>query len=465
VRWVTVTGDGDEDEQVETSETVTIPSGEAVVALVFIHSEEYPTFTSVASQYDDMLYWNVSAGDGYPVLTRAVHVNEEEIAWEEGESEGFDAFGFSPVAPACGAVYFAGGVDLEISVTLRAINVGDGILPSSVIVGFFPILVTQANMPTPCDVETTTDAGTSYFRARIPTNGVAYITGQPAAPSLTARIRGLPEWIPVDWGGTLVSERGDKRTGGIDDRTLGPQEKYGEEEYNITGALNGEIIGGRVTLNAAVSDLAGFAYRFSIRGKNPRDAAAKAYIDSCVPQETVPYAWRIACHESKDGDRFYNQFNAQETGLKELPNWGSPHGWGIAQIDKGENGDSTAEVYDWHENVASMRAKLIYAIGRTDAFLGYYRSAYSNTSNWSEPPSTNINGYVILPRTWSILTIYNDVDGIPAQTTPYHSGKFHSPLQFIPSEGRWIFHTNSINPNYVKQVFEDSSLQEGNGVE
>ena len=50
--------------------------------------------------------------------------------------------------------------------------------------------------------------------------------------------------------------------------------------------------------------------------------------------------------------------------------------------------------------------------------------------------------------------------GIPSQTTPTHNQFFRSPLQFVPSTGQWIFHHNSVNPNYVRDVFMDSVLQE-----
>ena len=157
-----------------------------------------------------------------------------------------------------------------------------------------------------------------------------------------------------------------------------------------------------------------------------------------------------------------NQFNPSNPLIEQPNKTGGPDhwGWGIAQIDKGENGDTTAEVYDWHENVASMNA--ILRNKRADAlrFLGYYSSAYSNQSNWSEPPSTNINGHVVSAEVWATLTLYNGAYGIPGQTTPTHSREFSSPLQFLPSTGRWIFHTNTLNPDYVRDVFTDSATQE-----
>ena len=36
----------------------------------------------------------------------------------------------------------------------------------------------------------------------------------------------------------------------------------------------------------------------------------------------------------------------------------------------------------------------------------------------------------------------------------------NSPMEFIPTTGEWKFHTNSRNPNYVRDVLSDAELQE-----
>lgn len=98
-----------------------------------------------------------------------------------------------------------------------------------------------------------------------------------------------------------------------------------------------------------------------------------------------------------------------------------------------------------------MNSKLQYALQRTNAFIGYYREAYGDCPNWIEPPSTVVLGEVVSAEMWSVLTIYNGVGGIPLQTVGSHSG-FRSPLQFNPTTGRWIFHCNTTNPDYVRRV-------------
>ena len=458
VKWVSVRGDLGEGKTKLVRESVTIPAGTSAYVGVFIHSAEYPHFTGQASQYNDRVSWWIEAG-GRVHLHGVAYVNNEDGAWDVAAANAQSVHGFGPVVLKDATFCMASGdADLSVHVDISAKNVSDGRLPSTVLVGFFPVKVVQANMPTGVGVAGTTDGGTSYVRAFIPTNGVAYITAQPAAPQLTAQIKDLPAWLRVRWSGTLTTERMERHA--LDDRTLQPVELRGSSAYYITEDLYNEIVGGRCDLNIQVANGPTITYPFSIRGKNPLDATARTYITAHVDPEFQSYAWMIAKHESKSGNRVYNQFNPSENQYKEKPTWGYPYGWGMAQIDKGENGDTTAEVYDWHENITAMN--VVLRSKRADAirFLGYYSSAYSNLPNWTDPPSTNINGHVVSAEMWSTITLYNGAHGIPGQTTPTHNSEFSSPLQFIPVSGQWIFHSNTINPNYVRDVFTDSEAQE-----
>ena len=464
VKWVVVTGDLGEGQIKQTHETVTIPAGTMAFVGVFVFSEEYPTFTDYASEFNDRVVWLVEA-DGNERLDGSALVNNEDGAWDAAAGVGQSVHGFSPVVLKASAIYKASGAsDLSVKVNIAAKNVSDDALPSTVLVGFFPLKVVQSNMSQGCGVANTTDSGTSYVREQIPTNGVAYITGAtPEPPQLTAQFRGLPWWMNVNWSGALVSERPERFT--LDNRTLLPQETFGEEEYDINDALDNEIVGGRCTLNIQVGNASTVAYPFSIRGKNPLDATARAYITAQVPANTAAYAWKISKHESKTGNatRFYNQFNPSQDTYKELPfkgNGANNWGWGLAQIDRGRNNANTGEIYDWHQNVDAMRAKLQEASDNTTRFIGYYSSSYSSLPNWTEPPATNINGQVVSAEMWSILTLYNGSGGIPEQNTPTSPRAFHSPVQFIPATGEWKFHTNSFNTNYVREVLSDSGLQE-----
>ncbi len=449
-QWVAVRGDLPENEVKEVAKNVIVPARSVCFVGVFISSEEYPHWTGEQSQYNDVLSWNISLS-GESNLVQTVLVNNEDIVWANATNQTVQ--GLANAVLKTGAVCMAGGSNLVASVTLRATNIADDALPSTVLVGVFPLLLIQANMPTAGGVANTTDLGTGTRRAFIGVDGKAYITGEPAAPQLKAGFRRLPHWVNVAWSGALTSER-TERTDGIDDRTFIPQTLSATNRYDITAALTNEVIGGNCSLQFTVDDLATGAYPFRIRGKNPTDATAKAYLTNAVDEAFRDYAWKIAKHESKSGSRVYNQFNPSVGNFHELPNRGGGNGWGMAQIDRGSNGVATAVLYDWHENIRLMNEKLRYSLERTREFISSYREAYSSRSNWTEPPLTNILGTAVSAETWSVLIIYNGVGGIPWQTVG--GQRFRSPLQFVPQTGNWIFHVNTINPTYVDQVIADS---------
>ena len=357
-RWMVLTGDLGANEEKSTNVTLRVAAGRAVLVAVFAHSEEYPQFTGTQSVFNDRLGYSVSAA-GNPPLAENIYVNDENGAWSAAEAGEQHAHGFTPVVLLTNAVYFAAAdTNLSVQITLSATNVADGLLPSTLIVGLFPLLVEQLNFPVSCGVAGTTDAGTAYYRRTIATNGVAYITGQPAAPHLTAQIKGLPGWMRTAWSGTLSSERTERFA--YDSRTLAPETTSGLGAYDIMAAMTNEIVGGRCELQISVAGLPQVAYPFFIRGKNPLDATAREYIDAIVDAEFQPYAWMIAKHESKFRSRFYNQFNSsgRMAGLPNKTDGASRWGWGMCQIDRGSNNWHTAEVYDWHENVAAMNATL-----------------------------------------------------------------------------------------------------------
>lgn len=462
VKWVAVTGDLEMGASKQVRETVTIPAGMMAFVGVFISSEEYPHYTGQASRYNDRAAWAVQA-NGNPTLEGLAYVNNEDGAWDVAAENSYSAHGHSPVVLKDKAIYQAsGGSDLSVSVNIAAMNVSDGALPTTVLVGIFPLKVVQSNMPTGTGVAQTTDATTSYSRTLIPTNGVSYITAHPAAPQLTAQFKNLPQWIDVTWSGSLTTERSERFA--YDNRTLAGSVTHGGESYDITAALNNEIVGGRCTLNISV-DGTQVNYPFFIRGKNPLDTTARTYISSNVGTDFQGYAWMIAKHESKPANapRYYNQFNPSEDSYKELPfkgagadNWG----WGIGQIDRGQANDHTPEIYDWHQNVAAMNAKLNDALATYNRFVGYFRDLYQNdpTTRWFEPDTvtTNISEVAVSARMWSVLTFYNGTGGCPRLMLA--GRRRQVPLEFNPATTNWVLHVNS--ENYVYKVVSGRNKQQ-----
>ncbi len=231
--------------------------------------------------------------------------------------------------------------------------------------------------------------------------------------------------------------------------------------YLVSAELRNEIVGGRCALTVTVGNFQPKTVQFFIRGKNPPDATARAYIDANVDAEFRSFAWMIAKHESKSGNRVYNQFNPSGA-KKELPNktdGENTWGWGMCQIDKKENpGCTTAEVYDWHENVTAMNTTLIEKRRRYNEIIELYRTAYQHdpSTRWFEPDgvTTNVNGTVMSARQWAIMTLYNGTGG--THEIPFSGQEnYHTPIHFDPVTTNWVLFTN--NQNYVPKVVSDSS--------
>ena len=306
--------------------------------------------------------------------------------------------GVSPVAFLGGGFYVAPtNDDLTVSVSLVARNIGDGQRESGVAAVFYPLVINQLNHPRAMGVEGTTD----------------------------------------------------------DTRSLATNDVSGALAFDITAAFTNEVIGGRLDLTARVSNTVERTLPVFIRGKNPKDEVAKAYIDANVDADFRDFAWMIAKHESKQGSRAYNQFNPG-AGLSERPFKGNDtitasgtvvtnYGWGMCQIDKGSTGLVARVVYDWHLNVMEMNAKLVSSLETFNRFLGYFRDLYRNdpTTRWYEPDlvTTNLDGRAVSLKEWSVLTFYNGAGGCPRIMLDGRMRR--TPLEFDPVSTNWIFHLNT----------------------
>ena len=451
--WVVVTGDLGAG-LCKTNETVvTIPRGTKAFVGVFLHSKEYPDWTQQASQYNDRLMWNISA-NGHASIMGMTYVNDENGAWSLAESNEQSISTWSPVVFENGGIFGAPtDTNLLVNISISAMNVSDGALPSSVIVGVFPLEVVQSNWPAGMGYGNMTDSGDTINK-RLFENDIGYVSASGARPNITAKFADLPDWISVTWAAALTRERSERPAS--DDRSVFPLVLYGDAEFDLYDEIN-DTIGGSVTTSFNIDGRFPGLAHYKVRGRNPSDAIARSYIDATVPLATRGYAWKIAMHESRQGRRVYNQFNTG--GLAGLPNKGAGLGWGIAQIDN-HNGTNDltpfGQVWDWRENIIAMGEKLAYALERTTAFVGYYRAAYGASPNWCEPPPINVLGVSVSAEMWSVATLYNGAGGIPLQSVSGHT--FRSPIEFNPTTGRWIFHNNSTNPDYVRRVIAAGNI-------
>ena len=137
--WVILTGDLDEDEEATKGRTITIPAGQKRLVLVGISSEDYPYYTGNSSEFNDTVTWEITPSVGN-TLSGGLDVNSLHTEWEEEEERNFSLKGFGPAVLEEAETYEApSDQPLTIEIDLTATNIGDGALPSTVIVGILPV--------------------------------------------------------------------------------------------------------------------------------------------------------------------------------------------------------------------------------------------------------------------------------------------------------------------------------------
>jgi hypothetical protein len=250
--------------------------------------------------------------------------------------------------------------------------------------------------------------------------------------------------------------------------------------------MGGEVIGGACRLffrftgkNGEVQEA---RHDFTIRGLNPADAVARAFIGNNVEPRFSPFAWAVARKESKQTTRdgrstyVFNQFNPFGEQYKGLPNkttditdkngnviekrWG----WGMCQIDRGPfTNNVTAYVcstnlFNWRTNVHTMAKVLLEKEAVVDRFEGYFKLTCDNTNAWralSTATYTNsvpgTNNVVFSGRNFGTITLYNGskrcpeiqvVTEVDKNGNPTKKTKIQTPIQFDSATRRWLFHHN-----------------------
>jgi len=137
--WFILTGDLDEDAEKRRTRTVTIPAGQSRLILIALHTEEYPYYTSDQSEFNDTLHWTVTTDDETPI-TGTIDVNSRHGDFDEALIEGTEFQNFYPShAEKIESFTAPPDSDLEVEIELSATNIGDGTLPSTVMVGLLPV--------------------------------------------------------------------------------------------------------------------------------------------------------------------------------------------------------------------------------------------------------------------------------------------------------------------------------------
>jgi hypothetical protein len=326
--------------------------------------------------------------------------------------------------------------------------------------GVAKISIWQENFPADAD-STDVDPDNHKKEMIVPSeNKIAYITGVPEVPKLKAKLIGADPGSTVKWRMVLVTERPNLR-GQLDDQSYpasGTTEVPESGMWDICSEMQSiagkKYNGGDITVHYQYVkngvSINGTS-NFTIRGKNPKDADAKAYIPTAIPTSghACPWAWGIAQHESRENQRVYNQFNANA--LAERPNWGSPDGWGIGQIDR--TGDmppgtiTTAEVFNWKTNVDGMMQKLrTKEIENAQTILNGIKRKYPNDDDAKSPPDFTNGGKTLSAYDWLIIVGYNGMDGCPWQPVVNSNNQavsIRSCVLFDPNANpKWSFHDN-----------------------
>jgi hypothetical protein len=145
--WVIITGDLDVGEAATKSRTITIPAGQKRLVVIGASSIEYPTYTSGEGLdengqpfvFNDLVSWTVTPSTG-DTLAGGFDVNSRHAEWEEEDERSFSLKGFGPAVLEEAKTYEApSDAALTLNIEVSATNIGDGGLPSTVIVGILPV--------------------------------------------------------------------------------------------------------------------------------------------------------------------------------------------------------------------------------------------------------------------------------------------------------------------------------------
>ena len=179
------------------------------------------------------------------------------------------------------------------------------------------------------------------------------------------------------------------------------------ETWDIAAEFGTQYRGGKATLYCEYQEIQ-CQQIFHVRGHNPTETAAKAYLDAIGPW----FAYCIAKHESgTQSGRTYLQFNeygtlgANSGDYKKCPNrgaGGAPYGWGMMQLDNIElpgqttyrspdNGDPWAqELWSWKANCDTA----VQVIARkSEMAVAYLKSiAPDGAGGYIMPPDITVSG-------------------------------------------------------------------------
>ena len=309
------------------------------------------------------------------------------------------------------------------------------------------LVVKQLNFPqTLGGLNNTTDLEVTYGEQVIGgTHNTAYIISN-AGPDLEARLTNLSAYDWVHWTLTITTERVER--GVLDNKRFpltGTTDLPGDQRYLPVVGYRG----GNAHLTYRINDKPEASFDFVIRGKNPLDATVTGFVQGHGQAGAFPYGLAIVQHESRQGSRVFNQFNT--LGSAELPNYGAPDGWGIAQLDNplGVRA-TTVEVYDWHSNINKFYAELADKQAATTRFFEAVVRTYPNNPTAATPPAAfTVPGTATAytAQQLSTMVLYNGAAGCQSsmlKISQNNNANFTNPWKYTPGgTPEWTFQDNT----------------------
>ncbi len=233
--------------------------------------------------------------------------------------------------------------------------------------------------------------------------------------------------------------------------------------WDINKSLNHKIFGGEMFFKYSNNNKS--FKKTKIRGKNPPDQFVVDFIKKNCGNHW--YAVAIGMHESRQRFYVFNQFNSEyyKTSIRGQPNCGLPDGWGIMQIDSKRGSQiTTAETYDWRENVLGGIKVMDKARKEAIAYFNAVKRTFPD--KWEEPPS-----YIVLDGTHTklsyldacVIQLYNGASVVRRLKTTYGTySHYRSAFAFDENASRgkrWKF-----KPNVNKYVYKVVSHEIEGGI-
>jgi hypothetical protein len=259
--------------------------------------------------------------------------------------------------------------------------------------------------------------------------GTANIDSSPQMPQLVARVK--PDGLSgnVSWS-MAVSYSRHRNDSNNYPASGSPKTLPTTTPWNIYGEFGTAFCGGNATISANYNGLS-LSRTFKIRGLNPVADTAKSYVG------TSPwYACPIAKTESQ-----YRQFNVTGSYQGE-PNWGSPNGWGIMQLDTPPA--TVQQLWNWQANVAGGKALIADpCIAQAQVWM-----ASQETQQQAEEPSKPLENCIFtfngvdfrkgISRTPIDACAIQRYNGVSGGWVIYWQNK--TPTQ----PGQWMYYSNNV---------------------